>query len=173
MATLVIMSADEAMALDSVARQTARRAARQTDVLRTVLRRFVERGGPVPVEEIIAGFGEGRRTSVGDALAALDTDDLIRIDDGGIDLAYPFSAASTPFVVRLPRAGERYACCAIDALGIAPMIGLPVHVRSRCHHCGRALEFAATPDGPGPDAEGVMLWIGKRTDDRCRAADSL
>ena len=173
MTTLVMMSADEVMALDSVARQAARRAARQTDVLRTVLRRFMDRGAPVPVDEIVAGFGEERRASIAETLAMLDTDDLVRITDGAIDLAYPFSAAPTAFVVRLPRGDERYTCCAIDALGIAPMIGAPVHVLSRCHHCGGALDFAVTPDGPGPEAEAIMLWVGRRADDRCRAADSL
>lgn len=173
MATLVIRSADEVMAFDSIARQTARRAARQTDVVRRVLRQFAERGGPVPVDEAIAGFSGEGEAGVRDTLVTLDADDLIRIRDESIDLAYPFSAAPTPFVVRLPRAGERYTCCAIDALGIAPMIGAPVHVLSRCHHCGGALEFAVTPDGPGSEAEGIMLWIGKRADDRCRAADSL
>jgi hypothetical protein len=48
---------------------------------------------------------------------------LIRIRDGHVDLAYPFSASPTAFVVRLPDGRERYACCATDALGIAPMVG--------------------------------------------------
>jgi hypothetical protein len=133
----------------------------------------VDTGGPVPVDEIITAFSEERRTSVADTLAALDTDDVIRIQDGRIDLAYPFSAAPTPFVVRLPQAGDRYTCCAVDALGTAPMIGAPVHVRSRCHHCREPLEFPVAPDGPAPEAGAIMLWIGKRAEDRCRAADSL
>ena len=28
------------------------------------------------------------------------------------------------------------------------------------------------PDGPGPSAGGVMLWIGTRADDSCRLADN-
>ena len=103
----------------------------------------------------------------------LDNDDLIRIRDGQIDVAYPFSASPTPFLVRLAGAKERYACCAMDALGIAPMVGQPVEIRSRCHHCTMPLEFSVSPDGPGTEAEGVMLWLGKRTDERCKVADSL
>lgn len=174
MATLVIASADEVMTVDAVARQASRRAARQTDVLQMVLRRFVDRGGPVPLEEIVSAFSVERRPGVADSLAALDADDLLRVQGDRIDLAYPFSAAPTPFVVHLPRAGERYTCCAIDALGIAPMIGSPVRVLSRCHHgCGTALELEVTPTGPGPDAGGVMVWVGTPADERCRAADSL
>src|SRR5712692_1315065 len=82
-------------------------------------------------------------------------------------------SAPTPFVVRLPGGEERYACCAIDALGIAPMLGQRVEIRSRCHHCKTPLEFRAAPDGPGTDADGVMLWLGKRAKDRRRVADSL
>ena len=92
---------------------------------------------------------------------------------GSSRAACAFSASPRAFVVRLPDGRERYACCAIDALGIAPMVGQPVEIRSRCHHCGTPLEFSATPEGPGPEAAGVMLWVGKRTDERCKVADSL
>jgi hypothetical protein len=107
------------------------------------------------------------------ALASLDDDDLIRIRDGMVDIAYPFSASATPFLVRLTGGGERYACCATDALGIAPMVGQRVDIRSRCHHCGMPLGFSVAPAGPGQEADGVMLWIGKQGDDRCKAADGL
>ena len=90
-----------------------------------------------------------------------------------VDIAYPFSALPTAFVVRLPEGGERYACCATDALGIAPMVGQRIEILSRCHHCGTALEFSATADGPAPEAAGVMLWVGERTEEGCKAADSL
>lgn len=90
-----------------------------------------------------------------------------------MDLAYPFSASPTPFVVRLPDGRERYACCAMDALGMAPMLGQRVEIRSRCHHCGTPLEFSAAPPGPGSEAEGVMLWFGERGDVRDKVADSL
>lgn len=92
---------------------------------------------------------------------------------GHIDLAYPFSAAPTPFRVRLSGGRERHACCATDALGFAPMIGEPVEITSSCHHCGDPLKFDATPQGMGSDAEGVMVWFGKRSDEGCKAFDSL
>jgi len=103
----------------------------------------------------------------------LDDEDLIRISDGHVDLAYPFSASATPFVVRLRDGRERHVCCAIDALGIAPMVGQPVEIRSRCHHSDTPLQFAATPEGPGAGAAGIMLWVGKRTEERCQGIDAL
>ena len=164
MATLVVMTADELIALDAEGRGEARRAARTTPLARQILGAFLEHGGPLPVAPLAADPG---------ALAHLHDADLIRIHDGHIDIAYPFSAAPTSFVVGLSDGKERYACCATDALGIAPMIGLPVRISTRCHHCGTPLAFSATPEGPGADAAGVMLWVGARPDERCRSIDGL
>ena len=172
LATLTIKTADELMALDLEDRWRARRAGRETQVSRQVLRAFLDRGGPIPVEDIAAAFRETPAAAIHQALAALDHDDLLRVRDGQIDVAYPFTASPTPFVIRLPGGAERFACCATDALGIAPMIGHAVEIRSRCHHCQEPMEFAASPDGPGPGASGVMLWIGTRPDDSCRLADN-
>jgi Alkylmercury lyase len=173
-ATLEIRTAEELADPALEARWAARRAARETDVLQKILRTFVERGGPIPVEDVIAAFHGRPSTSVHVALAALDADDLIRVRDGQVDIAYPFSAVPAPFVVRLPDGTERYTCCATDALGIAPMLGQRVHIGSRCHHCKVPLGFTVSPDGPGPGAEGVMVWFGKtHAENEGRALDSL
>ena len=173
MTSLEIKTADEFVALDREARWTARRAARESDIFRRILQIFVDRGGPIPVEAVVAAFPGAAAGTTHLALVALDADDLIRVRDGGVDVAYPFTASPTPWVVRLAGGAERYACCAMDALGIAPMVGQRIEIRSRCHHCGTPLELSATPEGPGPETAGVMLWIGERGDDRCKAADSL
>ena len=169
MASLEIKTADELIALDVEGRGRTRRAGRETLASRRILRMFLDRGGPIPVDEIVAAFQD---EAIHQALAALDHDDLLRLRDGQIDVAYPFTASPTPFVIRLPGGAERFACCATDALGIAPMIGQAVQILSRCHHCQEPMEFAASPDGPGPSAKGVMLWIGTRADDSCRLADN-
>jgi hypothetical protein len=171
-ATLEIKTADEFTALDLEDRWRTRRAARETELSRRILRMFLDRGGPIPVKEIGAAF-DGPHDAIDEALCSLDADDLIRIRDGQVDIAYPFSASPTPFAVRLPGGKQRYACCAVDALGIAPMVGQGVDIQSRCHDCGDPLHFSVTPDGPGPEADGIMLWVGKRADDRCKIADSL
>jgi len=173
LATLVILTADELKALNPLERQAARRAARQQPLARLVLETFRKRGGPIPVEDIVAASPGVRPEAIHDALMALDVEDLIRVRAGQIDIAYPFSASPTPFVVRLADGDEQYACCATDALGIAPMIGQRVDIRSRCHHCHASLAFSATPQGPGPEADGIMLWFGKRTEEQCKAFDSL
>ena len=173
MSNLTIVTADELIARDVEGRGPARRSAREAPLPRRILRAFLERGGPIPLEELVVDPAGGSADAVRQALARLDDEDVIRIRDGHVDLAYPFSAAPTAFVVRLPNGGERYACCATDALGIAPMAGQRIEIRSRCHHCGTSLELSATPDGPGREAAGVMLWVGKRTEASCKAADGL
>ena len=169
----MILTADELKALNPLERQAARRAARQQPLVRLILQTFLQQGGPIPVEGIVAGSPDGHAEAVHEALIALDDEDLIRVRAGQIDIAYPFSGAPTPFRLRLSGARERYACCATDALGIAPMVGEPVEITSSCHHCGEPLKIAATPHGVGRDAEGVMVWFGKRGDEQCNAVDSL
>ena len=72
-------------------------------------------------------------------------------------LAYPFAGTPTDFVTVLPGGRERWACCAIDALGIPAFLKQPVTVRSRCHHCGDGFALEVTPEGPvgGDGAHGV------------------
>ncbi len=173
MATLEIKTAEELTDPALEARWNARRAARETDVLQRILRTFVDRGGPIPVQDIVLAYQDRPIEEIHDALIALDGDDLIRVREGHVDIAYPFSAAPTPFVVRLPDGTDRYTCCAIDALGIAPMLGQRVHIRARCHDCDTPLDFSADPEAPGPGAAGVMVWVGQHSEDRRRVLDSL
>jgi hypothetical protein len=66
-----------------------------------------------------------------EAFEVLACEDLVHTDpDGRPVVAYPFSAK--PRGHRVLIGGERWveAMCAIDALGIAPMLGLPVEVYS-------------------------------------------
>ncbi len=170
--TLQIKTAAELVDPELEARWTARRAARETEVLQAILRTFVVRPDPIVVEEFIRAFPERAPDDTRAALTRLDEDDLIQIREGHVDLAYPFSTTPTSFVVHLSGRGDRYVCCAIDALGLAPMLGESVRIRSRCHHCGESLEFSVDPSGPGPSAEGIMMWAGKRCADERRALTS-
>jgi hypothetical protein len=153
------------------ARWQSRRDHPHMVVLRDILGRFAAQGGPIRVADLAAT--PSGRVAVAEAVAALDADDLIRVSHGLIDLAYPFSARPTPFVLRLSGGRERFAVCAIDALGIAPMLGEPVEIVSACHHCRTPLAFAVTPEGPSAGAEGTMVWVGERQAGGGRMVGSL
>jgi hypothetical protein len=173
MVSFVILTADELIALDVEGRGKGRRAARETRTATHVLEMFLDSGGPVRVGEIVGSLRRDSDDAVHEALVELDDQDLIRISDGYVDLAYPFSASPTTFVVRLQDGRERNVCCAIDALGIAPMIGEAVEIGARCHHSGTTLQFAVTAEGPAAGSAGIMLWVGKRPEERCRGIDAL
>jgi mercuric reductase len=173
MGDLVIATAEELKAQSPLERQVARRAAREKPLARLILRTFLDRGGPIPIEDIVSALPQVPAQATRDALATLEDEDLIRIRAGQIDVAYPFSAAPTPYLVKFPGGRDRYACCATDALGMASMACEAVEIESRCHHCGAALAFSVTPRGPGPEAERVMVWFGKRDEDQCKAIDGL
>jgi Alkylmercury lyase len=170
---LDIKTAEELVDPELEVRWALRRAARQGDVLHQVLRAFIRQAGPIPVETIMAALSARPPDAVRESLGKLDEDDLIQVAGGHVEIAYPFSGRPTAFIVRLAGGHERFACCAIDALGIAPMVGEEVHVRSRCHHCGHPLEFSVTPGGPGREAAAFMVWVGQRGQGQQRIAASL
>ena len=65
------------------------------------------------------------------ALRRLAAVDLVALDsDGGLVGVFPLSAAPTRHVVRLEDGRELQAMCAVDALGIPSMLGLPAVVVS-------------------------------------------
>jgi hypothetical protein len=102
----------------------------------------------------------------------LDARDLVAVSGGQVVLAYPWSGTPTAFVTVLADGRQRWACCAIDALGVPAMLGQPVTVRAGCHHCGEPIELAVTPSGP-PAGSDVMAWVGERGDLRGKACTAL
>lgn len=172
MARLEIKTADQLAALDP-GKRGARWPGRRSALLRQVLRAFADRGGPVSVSEIVVASIEYPAELTYEALVALDRDDIIRVSGAGVDVAYPFCAIPTRFTVHLPGGRRRHACCAIGALGVAPMLGQPVRIRSRCHDCDGPLELSAGPEGLEPGADGVILWIGRRGEAGSKMVDSL
>jgi Alkylmercury lyase len=127
-----------------------------------ILDRLVADGRPIDV----ATLGHARA-----AVQELDARDLVYVSDDKVVLAYPWSATPTDFVTVLPGGGERWACCAIDALGIPAMLGVPVVVRTGCHHCDERFELTVTPEGPADHLD-VMAWVGAR-DLRGKACTAL
>jgi hypothetical protein len=158
--TVEILTAADILTSDRAAEWAARRARRDDPLLRALWLGFVERGGPVVLEDVAAALPHVGATAVRVAAAALDAADLIGLDGGRVRLAYPFTAEPTDFEVVLPGGRSRHACCAIDALGVAPMLAEPVMVRSRCHRSGAPLHFEVHPvGGPRGAPPGTLAWV--------------
>jgi len=149
-----------------------RRDARQGAVLHEVWQQFLDRGGPLAINDIERAFRDRAASEVRASLTALDEADLLLIEDDVIRLAYPFTTGPNAFAVDVGAGAMRHTCCAIDALGIAPMLGRAVTIRSRCHHCDEPLVIDTEPDGPRSLPE-AMVWIAPRDACAARVASGL
>ena len=170
---LRIATLDELIDADADARIRARHAARRGEVMRATLRLFVDGTAPVTVPAIAAALPHRPGEAVRATVSALEAEDLVVLRGDEVRFAYPFAAAPSAWTVRWPDGRERYACCAIDALGMAPMLGHAVDISSRCHHSAAPLELSVDPSGPGAGSAGVMVWISKRPEGAACVADSL
>jgi hypothetical protein len=91
------------------------------DLHRAVLRRFLTGGAAPALHWVLRAAADlGLDDGAADALEAAD---LIRVADGMVSVAYPFSGAPTRQQVELDGFPAVYAMCAIDALGIPAMAG--------------------------------------------------
>src|SRR5712692_9966024 len=100
MPNVVIKTADELGDNDVEARAGARRVARETPVLRAVLRLFADSGGPVSVAAVAESLADAQPEAIAKTLATLSDEDLLILHGDSIERAYPFSTAPTPFVIR-------------------------------------------------------------------------
>ena len=115
---------------------------------RWILRRLAAGGPPRPDE--LADAASEFELELEAALARLRRQDLVHHDPatGAILVAYPFSGRETAHRVRFD-GREVYAMCALDALGIAPMLGEPITIASRDPLTGEEIEVALEPEGRG------------------------
>lgn len=128
------------------AARRARLNASERELYFWILRRFPSSGRPSrsEVEAAADRFG----TDLTSALTTLARDDLVHVDDAGeITIAYPFSGHPTAHRVRFPDGHAVYAMCAIDALGIAPMLGKRIQIASRDPLTGAEIGVELAPDG--------------------------
>src|ERR1700730_761893 len=96
-----------------------------------ILRAFA--AGAPPAADTLADAASSFDVDVEVALARLAREDLVHHDPatGAILVAYPFSGRPRGHRVLIDGKHWVEAMCAIDALGIAPMLNLPVEIKSR------------------------------------------
>ncbi|MDL4770719.1 organomercurial lyase [Actinomadura xylanilytica] len=142
-----------------------------------VLRAFTETGRPpaqADLDEAAAPYG----TSGAEVMAQLHTADFLRLDAAGaLTAAYPFSPTPTAHRVQISGGPEVFSMCAIDALGIAAMVGQDVTIRTTEPGTGTPITVTVPADGQTvvwEPADAVVFYGQQQADcgDCCSAGPS-
>jgi hypothetical protein len=116
-------------------------------VQQQVLRSFAATGH-APTAADLAETAARYGTTAAAALAALHAGDYLQLGPGEqIRAAYPFSGVPTPHLVDIDGGSRAYAMCAIDALGMAAMLGTGVTITSADPGTGEAVTVTVRADG--------------------------
>jgi len=116
-------------------------------VYQQVLRSFAATGHGPPAADLAETAGRYGTTAAA-VLAALHAGDHLQLGpDGQIRAAYPFSGVPTPHLVDIDGGPRAYAMCAIDALGIAAMLGTGVTITSADPGTGTVVTVTVRADG--------------------------
>jgi hypothetical protein len=127
------------------ANRTAGLSAAERTLLLWILRRFAEEGRPSM--ELVRAAAADVGVELDTALETLAREDLVHLRDGEIAVAYPFSGRPTTHRVRFQNGHEAFAMCAIDALGIAPMVNKPIQIRATDPSTGERVEVVLSSNG--------------------------
>ena len=123
-----------------------------------MLRSFAATGGP-PGQDVLDQAA--RPFASGQVVAELaDGDYLCLGQDGQITAAYPFSATPTPHTVQITGDADTYAMCAIDALGIADMLGTSVLVKSADPSTGEPISISVNRTSAVWEPDTAVVFAG-------------
>lgn len=110
---------------------------------RTLLRLMLTTGRG-PSLKALASRLEVSESAAAKLLSALERKGFLVRDQRSntITAAYPLSIRPTHYRLTLKERGrQRYAMCAIDALGVGPLFGVAVIVNATCPQCGRSIRI--------------------------------
>jgi len=128
-------------------------------VHQAILRGFATTGHPPPAAEL--GLAAGPGDNPDEILATLHDRDAIRLDAAGRpSVAYPFSARPTRHRVRIDNGVDVYAMCAIDALGVAPMLDRDTRIESSDLTSGQPVIVTTTAGHSTWDPPGAVVFLG-------------
>lgn len=101
--------------------------------------------GTLPTTEVLGEAFGIDPIDLSRRLRTLQRGDYLALDAAGrVTCLYPFSTRPTPHVVAIDGA-RRFAMCALDALGVAAMLGRSVAIESVCAACGAPVRIAVRP----------------------------
>ena len=95
-------------------------------------------------------------------LGQLADADFLCLDHAGqITVAYPFSALPTPHRVQIAGHATVFAMCAIDALGISAMTGVPVVIESADRSTGQPITLNVDGASSTWDPGTAVVYVGR------------
>jgi hypothetical protein len=146
---------------DDWRQRRGRLAAKERSLYREILLAFA-RGEP-PTRHALAALAGQLGVDLAAALARFEALDLVLAETDEVVVAYPFSGRPTAHRLKLPGGREAYAMCAVDALGVAAMLGMPVVVESRDPISGEEIVVDVSAEGEARWApeEAVVLLGGR------------
>jgi hypothetical protein len=152
--------------LDALGRGGRGRIAPAERRLRTVhqvvLRSFAATGAPPEQDMLDQAAGPLGSRQV---LAELAEGDFLCLDqDGRITAAYPFSAAVTPHTVQITGGAVAYSMCALDALGVAEMLGASVLITSADPATGETMSVSVDGATAAWEPDTSVVFAGRTTD---------
>ncbi|WP_327090357.1 alkylmercury lyase family protein [Nonomuraea sp. NBC_01738] len=123
-----------------------------------VLRSFAETGrppAPADLDEVAMVYGRSGAV----VMADLHTADLLRLDAGdAIIAAYPFSPVPTRHRVQIDDGPQVHAMCAVDALGMAAMLGRDVTINATEPGTGHPITVTVPAHANIPGGGGPVVW---------------
>lgn len=134
-----------------------------------ILRAFAETGQPPAMAEL-DHVAASRGTTGAQILARLHAADFLRFDgSGAISAAYPFSPTPTPHRVEIDGGPQVYSMCALDALGIAAMIGRDVRIEATDPATGQPITVSVPADGDAPiwEPASAVVFYGQLDSTGC------
>jgi hypothetical protein len=138
-----------------------------------VLTAFAETGHP-PARADLERIARDHGTDPGPALFELAGRDVLALDERGeIRAAYPFSPIPTRQRVTWDRGPTVHAMCAIDALGMSAMLGVPVTITSTEPGTGGAVTVRVDHDTARWEPDTAVVFAGHSGADAdcCPAVD--
>jgi hypothetical protein len=112
--------------------------------------------------DIAALAAQAAPFEVSQVLAELADGDFLCLDHAGqITAAYPFSALPTRHRVQIADKATVFAVCAIDALGVSAMTGLPVVIESADPITGQPITMNVDGASSTWDPATVVVYVGR------------
>jgi hypothetical protein len=158
----IVADSDSGSWLDALGRGGRGRVAPAERGLRAVhqavLRSFAATGGP-PGQDVLDEAA--RPFDSRQILTELDEGDYLCLDQGGrITAAYPFSGTATPHTAQIAGGQVAYSMCAIDALGIAQMLGASLLVNSADPSTGEPISVAVDGGSAVWEPDTAVVFAG-------------